>query len=262
MKAGLTEEDLSVLESILKKNGPFDALPVLCKQIKEGVGTPAFETASDAIHKILEAGDDYDKRSDALIEPMTFGLEDPDPQIRKHASNALGLVRIVKQPSPRTLAALGACVKQWKSFPEAAHNSASALWGIALKGHDINLAIEAIGLARGSTDHWTREAASEALSEYYRRTEAEPLIAPDYHVMPPPRMSGGRWGLAVKYRRTYAMSDDPVDKPCPSFQCAACRSDRTACTWYEEVLGTCFTFVTAEVLCKACGKYSVFEYED
>ncbi len=262
MEGGITNEDLSSLESILERNGPAVAVHVLRKQVMGPPGTRASMSAATAIRKILEAGEDHDKRSEALIEPLTIGLEDPDPQVRKHASHALGLVRIPKQPSTRTLAALGACLKQWESFPEAAHNSASALWGIALKGHDIGSTIEAIRLALRSTDHWTREAASEALSELYRRTGAEPSIAPDHHVLPPPRMSGGRWELAVKYRRTHAISDDPVDKPCPRFQCAACRSDRTACIWYEEVLGTCCTFITAEILCRACGKYSVFDYED
>ncbi|MBN2153814.1 MAG: hypothetical protein JW839_20315 [Candidatus Lokiarchaeota archaeon] len=258
----MTEADLSTLESILKRNGPADALPVIRKLLDQGAGAPAFDAAVGAIRGILDAGDDHDKRGEALIEPMTIGLEDADPQTRKHASNALGLLRVATQPPPRTIAALGACLAQWESFPEAAHNSASALWGMALSSHDISLAIDPMRTALGSADHWTREAAAEALSEHYRRTGAEPPIRPDYHALPPPRMMGGRWELSVRYRRTHATADAPVDLAHPDFRCAACLSDRTSCIWYEEVLGTCYTFVTAEILCKKCGKYSVFEYED
>ena len=245
-----------MLETILEKNGPADAMPVFRKEIMQAASMLAFETVAAAIHEILDAGDDHARRNEALIEPMTIGLEDPDPKMRTHASAALRHVRIAKQPSPRTLAALETCLRQWHSYPEAAHNSANVLWNIASEGHDISLAIDALKLALANTDHRTREAASEALSEYYRKTGAEPLIKPDYHVLPDPRRPEGHWELAVKYRRTHAMSDDPVDKPCPGLRCAACRIDQTTCIWYEECLGIGLTLITAEIFCRACGKYS------
>ncbi|MEX2718618.1 MAG: hypothetical protein Q6370_020160, partial [Candidatus Sigynarchaeota archaeon] len=162
MVKGGGEEKLPELVSILERYGPPGAMPVLQKLISSAPGTTAFQCASTALRKVVEAGDDLALRGNALLEPMTLGLEDSDPQIRRHASYALRLVQIASQPPPRTLAALGACLSRWESFPEVARNSASVLWGLALRGHDISTTVDALKAAFGSTDHWTREAAAEA----------------------------------------------------------------------------------------------------
>ena len=48
----------------------------------------------------------------------------------------------------------------------------------------------------------------------------------------------------------------------PPWKCGACGGAGTRCIWHEETLGASCTFETYEYVCRECGKYSVYHYED
>ncbi len=136
-----------------------------------------------------------------------------------------------------------------------------AFWQAALQGHDLGPAVKALEQARASPIKLTRLAASEAISIYYCRLGIEPAITPIKRLKLPIFKSGGDWDIQVKYRRKFALSNDPVTKENLHFPCAACGSDDTLCLWDEHMLEP-YTSVTGEVLCQKCGKYSTYEYHN
>jgi hypothetical protein len=250
------------------KTGLERALPVLESQARSG-DAKLQASARRCIEDLEACAEDKGACARRLVEPLVLGLRSEDAAVRESAAGALHAAALSGADITAALVDLGHCLRDAEEHPSVARHAASSLWRLALERCDLGPVVGDASAALSCRDHWTRQATSSALSEHFARTGAEPrtepLLRPGMPGWPEPLMSGGRWEVTVRHRRTNPASDEPaaIEGEPFAIPCAACGDDEhVVCIWDQRTLAPSATFVTIEVVCARCHRYSVFEYED
>ncbi len=251
---------IALVRAILQHSGLSSAVGILLKQ-SSSAGNQVSAAADEAIDAILADPQDTKRHAQVLIDPLVNELRDSSSIIREDAADAIGSVISFGGISPSLVETLVANLVAVDPISKMAERLAGAFWQAALQGQDLGPAVNALEQARASPNQWVRSSVSEALSIYYSKKGIEPPIAPLKNLELPFAKHGGDWNIQVKYRRTHALTDKPITKEYPHYPCAACGSDNTECLW-DEQMPEPLDYITGEVLCRKCGKYTIFEYRN
>ncbi len=251
---------IALVQAILGHSGLNDAVGVLQKQASLP-GTPVSATADEAIDAILADAQNTKRHAQVLVDPLINELLDPSSMIREEAANAIATVICFGGHSAALIGTLENILLAADPSSKLAENLALAFWQAALRELDLRPAVKTLEQAQASPNSMTRSAASHALSIYFQKVGVEPPIMPIKNLKLPTFKPGGDWNIQVRYRRTHALTDDPVLNDYPHYPCAACGSDDTLCLWDEQTSEP-FVSVDGEVLCRKCGRYSIYEYRN
>jgi len=222
------------------------------------VRAAARKSLSQAVRQIAKPG----KALGSITPILAQGLLDTDIEIRRRA--VIGLQIVAKQNGDLgpALLALGDSLVEGG---EIAKGAARAIWLGGLRKTNLEKVRNKLEEALSSEQIDVRAYASQALNQHLWRAGIEAKLEAEYSEA---WVVDGGWSyidepVAVKVsrRRTYAATDEEIAGVKLAHRCGVCGSKETRSLYYEIDAGTSWKIEKYEVLCEACKKYTVYEYD-
>lgn|GEM_PF-2782324 len=259
---------ISNSESLFRQLGEAWAhtdLEIVLGIVTWGLNHPDTRIRTATRESLLKAVEQNANPRDAvgfMIPILTRGLMDDDFEIRKQSVIALQIVAKNDGDLTPALPSLGKILFDEGGIAEGA---ARAIWLGGLGKTDVGMIKEKLEQALSSELTSVRAYASKTLSRYLRQNRTETKLDADYSGA---WVVDGGWSymdgpvaVEVSHRRTYAASDEEISEAALSHLCGVCGSRNTLCIYYEIDAGTSWKNEKYEILCRECGKYTVYEYD-
>lgn len=218
--------------------------------------------AQESLYQAEKQSGDPRAAVSSVVPILALGLMDNDIEIQTQSVICL---QIVAKDDGDLTPALSVLGERLVDEGEIAEGAARAIWLGGLGSTAVGKIKERLEQALSSERTSVRAYSSMALSRYFRQTGTETKLNADYSGA---WVVDGGWSymdgpvaVEVSHRRTYAASDEEISDAALYHLCGVCGSRETLCIYYEIDAGTSWKNEKYEILCRKCGKYTVYEYD-